>query len=149
MHFLLIPFRRPDRIPMRSCNEIGTNSVLPAKLTPQINRPAGFFQNDIRLCWSGHRVDDLAVWSAEIAGNVAAVLLNVSVDVSDFKVADLLEAGDKVLSDKISDVLIRQSTCSVFLSVVSGEARSLKVAGHMHHEDKPILCPRELHRFIR
>ena len=118
-------------------------------LFPGIDRPASLFQYDVRFGRSGHGVDDLTVWSAEVTRNIAAILLDVAVDVPDFKVADLLMAGDEILCDKVCDVLVRQSTCSVFLGVVSGEARFLEVTRHMHHENQLVLVASQLPRLVR
>ena len=131
MHLLLIAIRRSDGIAMRRREDVRSVSSPGLHLLPGIDRPASFHQYDVRIGRPGHGVDDLTIWSTEVTRNVATVLLDVAVDVPDFKVAHLLVAGDEILRDKVCDVLVRQSTCSVFLGVVSGEAWFLEVAGHM------------------
>src|SRR5262249_6018807 len=65
----------------------------------------------------GHDVQNLTIWSAEIAGDIAALLVTID----DPKSADFLKRRDKVSVHVGADLLVGQRVDTQRLSIVSGK----------------------------
>ena len=86
--------------------------------------PAGLAEEDVGIHGAGHGVQDAAVRGAEVAGDVAALLLGAG----EGEGADLLEGGHKGVVEVFADLGTGQGVHTERLGVVSGEAGFFKVA---------------------
>ena len=111
--------------------------------------PSRFAQQPIGFDLAADRVQHAPIGGAEIAGDVAAVLLDFAVDVDDLEVARLLVGGDEMLLDVFTDFGVRQSARSECLGVVSRELLAGKVAGDLDDEQQFFLLGRQRSGFFR
>jgi hypothetical protein len=77
-------------------------------------------------------VEDAAVGSAEVAGDVSALLLTAD----DAERGDFLEGGAEEFVEVLTHLRVGQCVHTERLGVVSGEARVFKVTGDVQHEDQ-------------
>ena len=99
-----------------------------------LHGPSSFGEQRFGRNRASDRMDDSAVWSAEIAGEVAAIFLKLSIHVNNFKRSDLLMSRDKVIREILGNFAIRQSDRSELLGVVSGEPGVFEITGDMDQE---------------
>ena len=101
-----------------------------------IHGPSCGGQQLLRGNWSGHRMDDPAVWRAEVARDVAAVLHQDAGLVDDLEAAHLLVRCHEVRGEITRDIGILQGDRPECLCVISGKAGILEVPGDVDQEDE-------------
>jgi hypothetical protein len=75
----------------------------------------------------------------KVTYDVSAVLLQLAVNADNFEIPGLLICRDKVCSNELTDLRIRQGTCPEFLSIVSRKSLAGEIARNLDQEDEFVL----------
>src|SRR5581483_4156979 len=101
-------------------------------LLDRLDDPLRLAQHGAGVNGAGHAVKDATVGSAEVGGDVTALLRPAD----DLEGGDLLERRAEILVDVLADFGIGESVDTQRFGVVSGEVRVLEVARDVEDEDE-------------